>query len=240
MCDLLHLAGGSCIAAAERLMKIPEVVAARHAALPRPSWAAIMTKAFAIAAQNHPCMRRFYCSFPWGHLVEYEYSIGSVVIDRRIDDEDFILRCSLTKPEEQSLAALDGKLRRYGDDPIESIGSFRALLRFARIPWPFRRFVFWLGLQVFPRRRSRHFGTFGVTTMSSYGAKTLQVPSIWGALLHYGTINDSGEVPVAIAFDHRVMDGREVGFALLEMEQALRHDILEELESMRMRVLRAA
>jgi hypothetical protein len=88
-------------------------------------------------------------------------------------------------------------------------------------------------LQVLPRRRSRHFGTFGVTTMSPFGAKTLTVPTLWAAFLHYGTLTATGEVPVGLAFDHRLMDGSVVGFTLMEMEQALHHDIVRELRTMR-------
>jgi hypothetical protein len=96
-----------------------------------------------------------------------------------------------------------------------------------------RRFLWWLCLNVLPRRRARHFGTFGVTTMSPFGARTLQVPSLWSAFLHYGSINEAGQVPVGIAFDHRVMDGAVVGYTLLQMEQALHHQIVPELNAMR-------
>ena len=69
--------------------------------------------------------------------------------------------------------------------------------------------------------------------MSPFGAKTLSVPSLWSAFLHYGTVAPNGEVPVGLAFDHRVMDGAVVGYTLMEMEQALHHDIVAELRSMR-------
>ncbi len=51
LCDLLHFSRQTHTAAAERLMRLPDVVAARQAASPRPSWGAIMTKAFAVAAR---------------------------------------------------------------------------------------------------------------------------------------------------------------------------------------------
>jgi hypothetical protein len=192
-----------------------------------------MIKAFALAARNHPPMRSAYFSFPWGHIGEYESQIASVIIDRRVGDEDAIFLAPLIRPEQQSLEALDKHLRRYKEEPVESFRAFREAMLVGRLPTLLRRFLWWLSLNVLPRRRARHFGTFGVTTMSPFGARTLEVPTLWSAFLHYGPMTPSGEVPVGVAFDHRVMDGAVVGYTLVEMEQALHHNIIAELETMR-------
>ena len=232
LCDYLHFSNKGQTAAAERVMRLPDVVAARSTAVPRPSWGAIMTKAFALAARNHPEMRSAYFSFPWGHIGEYESQIASVIVDRRIGDENMIFLAPLVCPELQSLAALDEHLRRYKEEPVESFRTFREAMQIGRMPRFLRHFLWWLGLNVLPNRRARHFGTFGVTTMSPFGAKTLEVPSLWSALLHYGPISPTGEVSVGLAFDHRVMDGAVAGYTLLEMEQVLHHEILAELRGM--------
>ena len=138
-----------------------------------------MTKAFALAALNHPQMRSAYFSFPWGHIGEYASQIASVIMDRRVGDEDVILLAPLVAPEQQTLLALDAHLRRYQKEPVESIRAFREALRVTRLPGVIRRLLWWLTLHVVPSRRARHFGTFGVTTMSPFGAKTLTVPSLW-------------------------------------------------------------
>lgn len=233
LCDYLHFSRGEHTASAERLMRLPDVVAARREASPRPSWGAIMTKAFALAARHHPEMRRAYFGFPWGHLGEFESQIGCVIVDRRVGDEDVILLAPLIRPEAQSLRTLDRHLRAYKEEPVQSFRAFREALLLGRMPRPIRRFVWWLALHVLPSRRARHFGTFGVTTMSPFGAKTLTVPSLWTAFLHYGVVTEAGDVPVGLAFDHRVLDGAVVGFTLLEMEQALHHEIVDELRTMR-------
>jgi hypothetical protein len=229
----MHFARKTHSAAAERTMRIPDVVSARQAALPRPSWGAIMTKAFALAARHHPEMRQAFFTFPWGHIGEFDSQVATVAVDRRVGDEDVMLLAPLVGPENQSLQALDGHLRRYKHEPVENIGAFRFALNVGRLPQFLRRLIWWLGLQVVPSRRVRHFGTFGVTTMSPFGAKTLEVPSLWSAFLHYGAISDSGELPVGVVFDHRVMDGAVVGYTLMEMEQALHHDIVAELGTLR-------
>jgi hypothetical protein len=232
LCEYLHFSGAGPTAAAERLMRLPDVVEARRQASPRPSWGAIMTKAFALAARHHPQMRQAYFSFPKAHLGEYEAQIASVVVSRRVGDEEVIFLAPLRAPEDQPLQELDAHLRRYREQPVESIRHFREALLVARLPGLLRRFLWWLCLHVLPSRRARHFGTFGVTTMSPFGAKTLEVPTLWSAFLHYGVLTPAGEVPVGLAFDHRVVDGAVAGYALLEMEQALHHEIVAELRAM--------
>lgn len=214
-------------------MRLADVAEARRLASPRPSWGAIMTRAFALAAANHPQMRQAYFSFPWGHIGEYESQIASVIVPRRVGDEDVVFLAPLVAPEKQTLEALDAQLRRYREEPVESFRAFRDTLLLARLPGPIRRLLWWLTLNVVTRRRARHVGTFGVTTMSPFGAKTLEVPTLWTAFLHYGVMTEAGELPVGLAFDHRVVDGAVVGYTLLEMEQALHHEILAELGTMR-------
>jgi hypothetical protein len=214
-------------------MQVADVAKARQQVLPRPGWAAIMVKSFALAAAKHPQMRQAYFGFPWSHIGEYQWQIAGVVINRRIGDEDVILMGPVVRPETQSLAELDAHLRRYREAPVECVREFREALLVARLPGFMRRFLWWLAVHVLPGRRARHFGTFGVTTMSPFGAKTLQVPSFWPAFLHYGTINQANEIPVGVAFDHRLMNGDIVGYTMLEMEQVLHHEILSELKSMR-------
>lgn len=233
LCEYLHFSGGGHTAAAERLMHVPDVAAARRAALPRPSWGAIMIKAFALAARAHPEMRSAYFSFPWGRIGVYESQIATVVMARRVGEDDAIFLAPIAGPENQSLLALDEQLRRYKEEPVESFRAFREAMLVGRLPGPLRRFCWWLCLHVLPRRRARHFGTFGITTMSPFGAKTLHVPTLWGAFLHYGAVTPEGDVPVGLAFDHRVMDGAVVGYTLLEMEQALHHVIVPELRQAR-------
>ena len=151
LCDYLHFSGRGQTAAAERLMQLADVVAARCAASPRPSWGAIMTKAFALAARNHPPMRSAYFSFPWGHIGEYESQIASVIVDRRVGDEDVIFLAPLVRPEEQSLQALDAHLRRYKEEPVETFRAFREAMLLGRLPGVLRRFLWWLSLNVLPR-----------------------------------------------------------------------------------------
>lgn len=233
VCDLVHVTRPKCTAAGDRVMQLADVIAARQQASPRPSWGAIMIKAFALAAIRHPQMRQAYFEFPWGHIGEYESQVASVVVPRRIGDEEVCFLAPLSSPENQSLQDLDAKLRRYREAPIEEIRAFRETLRVARLPQFLRRWLLWLGLHVLPSQRVRHFGTFAVTTASPYGANVVAVPTFGNPLMHYGSFSETGEIRVGLVIDHRVMDGSVVGFTLMEMEQALRHPIRAELLAMK-------
>lgn len=216
------------IAAAERTMRLADVVAARAAASPRPSWGAIMTKAFALAARNHPEMRQVYLSFPWGHLCEYETQVAAVVVVRRVGDEDIVFLAPIRAPDQQPVIELDRQLRHFQEAPIAEIGAFRTALRIARLPSFLRRVLWPLGLNL-PGIRLRKLGSYWVSTMSPFGAKALLVPTLGGPVVHYGALDDAGNMPVALVVDHRVLDGAVAGFTLMEMEQALHREIHTEL-----------
>jgi hypothetical protein len=230
--DYLYFSAGGHTAAAERLMRVADIEAERRRAVPRPSWGAIMTKAFARAAGRHPEILRAYLSFPWAHLGECDRHVAAIIVNRRLGDEDAIFLATLTNPAGKSLTDLDRLLRRCMAAPLADITPFRRALQIGRLPGLLRRLLWWLGLNLSPRHRARYFGTFGVTSMSPFGAKTLQTPTLWTALLHYGALNDAGEMPVGIAFDHRAVDGAAVGYMLMEIEQVLQHEIVAELRSM--------
>lgn len=213
-------------------MRMPDVAWARAGAVPRPTWAAIMTKAFAIAARNHPEMRQVWLGFPWPHVGEFAWQAACVIVTRRIGGEEILFTAPLDAPEKRSLAELDRKLRWYQEEPVENISVHRDILIMARLPSFIRRFLLWFVFQVKPRYRMRYFGTFGVTTMSPYGAKTTGAPCFWTSMLHYGPVSSEGDVAVGVFFDHRVMDGSVVGYTLLEMEQVLHRALLAELQAM--------
>ena len=90
------------------------------------------------------------------------------------------------------------------------------VLRVARLPRLLSRFLWWLALHVLPGERVRHFGTFTVSTTAPFGTKSLVVPTVGSPVVHYGAINDAGEMPVNMVIDHRIMDGAVVGFTLME------------------------
>src|SRR4051794_17294355 len=146
ICDLLHFARKVPSVPVQRRMRLGAVVAARAAANPRPSWCALFTKAYGLVTADRPELRRAYLSFPWPHLYQHADGVANVAVERRFGDEDAVVFVPFRKPERMPLAEIDARLRRYKEEPPESVGALRRWLLVGRLPRPARRFLWWLGL----------------------------------------------------------------------------------------------
>jgi hypothetical protein len=231
--DLLHFAKKVPTVPVERRMQLAEVVAARNAAQPRPSWCALFVKAYAFVCARRPELRRAYVTFPWPRLYEHPISVASVAIERRLGDEDAVFFTHVRGPEQQSLPAIDAHLRHCKEVPIEDIGLFRRILAMSRLPRPVRRVMWWIGLNVSGHRRARMLGTFGISITANLGAASLHPLSPLTTALNYGVLGPDGALDVRLIYDHRVLDGANVARALEELEHALRGEILTELRYLR-------
>jgi hypothetical protein len=229
ICDVVHFAQKVPTVPVQRTMNLASVAAARQAAVPRPSWCALFTKAYAFVAAARPELRRAYLSFPQPHLYEHPLNVASIAVERRLGDEDAVLFGHVKSPEEKGLHELDAELRRFKERPVESIGGFRQVLRITRLPRPLRRFVWWLGLNGIGRKRAHYFGTFGVSVYSGLGAASLHPLSPLTTALNYGVVARDGTVDVRLIYDHRVLDGATVARALHDLERVLTCEILAEL-----------
>jgi hypothetical protein len=227
--DLVHFARQVPSVPVQRRMNLAVVAAARQAAVPRPSWCAIFTKAYAAVAAARPELRRAYLSFPWPHLYEHPENIASVAVERRLGEEDAVFFGHLRGPEKQGLLELDAHLHRFKEEPVEKIGLFRRALKTSRWPRPLRRLLWWFGLNVAGRKRAKHLGTFGVSVYSGLGAASLHPLSPLTTTLNYGVIEPDGTVDVRLVYDHRVLDGSTVARALLDLERVLNNEIVVEL-----------
>jgi hypothetical protein len=227
--DLLHFARQVPSVPVQRRMNLAPLVAARDQAVPRPSWCALFTKAYALVAANRPGLRRAYLSFPWPHLYEHPCSIASVAIERQVGEEDAVLFVQVRGLESHSPQQLDAYLKDCKEQPIETIGTFRRALRVGRLPRPLRRLLWWYGLNVSGYKRARNLGTFGVSVYSGLGAEALHPLSPLTTTLTYGVIADDGTVDVRLIYDHRVLDGATVARALSDLERVLNHQIVASL-----------
>jgi hypothetical protein len=229
ICDYVHFARQIPSIPVQRRMRLAEVVAARAATGARPSWCAIFTKAFAFVTDAWPPLRRAYMGFPRPHLYEHPVNVTSIAVERRFEDEDAVFFLQLKQPELLSLSEIDARLRRAKDGPLEEVGSFRRVLRTSRMPRPLRRMVWWVGLNVWGRKRAHFMGTAGVSAYAGLGAASLHPLSLLTSTLNYGVIEPDGTVDVRLVYDHRVLDGGTVARALADLERALTHEILAEL-----------
>jgi hypothetical protein len=231
--DLVHFARWVPTVPVERHMNLAPVVAARQAASPRPSWCALFTKAYGFVAAAYPELRRAYLSFPRPHLYEHPINVASVAVERRVGEEDAVFFAHVNSPEKLGLGELDAQLRRFKEQPVESIAAFRRALKISRLPRPLRRLVWRVGLHTWGRKRAHYMGTFGVSVYAGLGAASLHPLSPLTTTLNYGVIADDGSVDVRLIYDHRVMDGATVARGLADLERVLKCEILAELRYLR-------
>lgn len=217
----------------ERRMNLARLLEARQACSPSLSWSAIFMKAYSVVAARKAALRTSYLKFPWGRFYEHPINVATLNVDRELAHERVILQVHINSPETRTLRDLDALIREYQQQPVESISAYRTAERMSRVPWPLRQWLWWGGLNVFGPTRSRHFGTFSITSVGAHGSGILQLGTLLTATLHYGMLDPRGKLHMRITFDHRVLDGAEVACALEDMETVLLTEILQECAASR-------
>jgi hypothetical protein len=226
--DLMHFSSRVPSATIERRLELAPLVAARHSCTAPPTWSAIFTKAFALVAQRTPSLRTSYLKFPWPRFYEHPINIATINVDRRLAEERIVIYAHIPSPERRTLQELDAIVHRHQNDPVASILSYRRAVRLSRVPWPFRRWVWWMGLNAFGSIRCHNFGTFGCSSLGSLGAGILHLAPLLTSTIHYGMFDPDGSISMRMSFDHRVFDGAAVAEVLADLENVLLGEILSE------------
>jgi hypothetical protein len=224
--DIMHASIGVPFVSLRRSLDIRQLLEARALAARPTGWAAIFVKAFCLVAKDEPLLRTVYAKWPWPHFYELPRSVGMVAIARVADGQDCVLPEKIPAADQLSLTAIDAQIRYAKDAPIEQVPAFRKILQVTRLPLPFRRMIWLIGLG-FGRQRANWFGSFGVTSVAAYGAGELQALSPGPFLLSYGVAQDQ-TIDVVIRWDHRVTDAALIAKALTRLEQVLNTEIAAE------------
>jgi len=230
--DLMHFSAKVPSVIVDRRMDLRPLVLARQACTPRPSWCAVFAKAFAMVARQRPELRQSYVSLPWARIYEHPRNIATLNVDRLFGNERIVIYVHVRNPENRSLTELDEIVRYHKEEPLENIPSFARAMKLARLPFPLRRFVWWAGLNLFGRRRSHNFGTFGLSSTAAYGAGILRLIPVLTSTIHYGMFDAAGTLEMRLSFDHRVLDGATAAQSLVDMESVLLNEILDEVRSL--------
>ena len=227
--DLLHYARQVPSLPLSRDCRIDSLIRARVATSPAPSWTALFMKAYGIVAARIPELRRAYIPYPRARLYEHPRSDCAILIERSLDGEPTVLAAKIIEPETMPLSKIDEHLRQFRENDLVSISPFRQLLRLGRLPKLLRRFVFWTTLQFSGYRRARRFGTFMMSSLGNLGIEQMHPLTPLTTYFTFGPIRPEGLVNLKIIYDHRVMDGRTVARALVDLESILNHELVLEL-----------
>jgi hypothetical protein len=230
--DLMHASIRVPFVSLRRTLNIRQLLEARALAVQPPGWAAIFVKAFCLVAKDEPLLRTLYAKWPWPHFYELPRSVGMVAIARVEDGQDCVLPQKIPAADRLTLTEIDTQIRHAKDAPIEQVPAFRKILRVTRLPLPFRRLMWLVGLG-FGRQRANWFGSFGVTSVAAYGAGELHALSPGPFILSYGVVGQDQTIDVVIRWDHRITDAALIAKALTRLEQVLNTEIAAELRGNR-------
>lgn len=228
--DLLRLSQRVPTFPVEREMDLADLAALRAGGVPRISWVALFSKALALVARDVPPLRRSYLSWPWPHLYDHEQSVAMVAVNREHDGEDRLFWLRLLSPETTPLLQLHKQLERAQTGDITQI--YRQQLQFSAVPALLRRLIWWGRMNLWPARRARWLGTFGLSVLASKGCYNRCPPHFLTSCLTYGPLNERGRMPVTLVCDHRVLDGVTAAKGLALLEATLRGQIAAELRGL--------
>jgi hypothetical protein len=215
-----------------RPLNVRQLIEARAVTAQPPGWAAIFVKAFSLVAKEVPALRTLYANWPRPSFYELPRSVAMIAIARVEDGQDCVLPQKVPAADTLPLTEIDAQIRHARDAPLGEVPAFRKMLRVTRLPLPFRRLFWVVGLN-FGRQRANWFGSFGVTSVAAYGAGELHALSPGPFILSYGVVAQDQTIDVVIRWDHRITDAALVARAQTRLEQVLNTEIAAELRSHR-------
>ena len=228
VCDILRYDRYVPTFAHDRTCNVARLAAACREAKQRVSWPAIFMKAYAITAKDFPQLRQTWMSWPWTHLYQHPEHVGTLVVRREFEDDQWLFWAHLRDLDSRSLPEIQADIDCYQNDPVESI--YRRQLWVARKPARLRRLFWWLTFQVSGNKKCKRLGTFFLSTISGSGAEIQNPPSMLTSGFTYGPINPAGETRITITYDHRILDGHHIADVLVKLDHTLNSALLTELQ----------
>ena len=169
---------------------------------------------------------------PWPQIYEHPCSVATVVTEREWNGEFGVFCDQIVAPESKPIMEIDATIGALKRNPIESIGGYRRMIRYTRLPLLLRRPAWRLGLRGSGYLHARYFGTFSVNAIGLPRAAVVQTATpITMSLIHL-PLEPPGQIRLCGAFDHRVIDGMAVGRALGEVEAIINDVLTAELRTL--------
>ena len=227
--DGMHFGRKTLLFGCNWTINVAAVTAARAARQPTIGWAAIWIKALALVGQRRPELRTAYLPFPWARFYRHPTTVCAIVVERTWRGASALFSEQFKAPDTMSLARLDAAMRGLKQKPVEEIGSFRRMIRFARPPLLVRRLIWTVVLYWSGRLRSRYVGTYAINPFPTPG-QVMQSTTLSTVGLYFGLIDGNGDVLVQVLFDHRVLDGVGAYRLIRDLEATLNREIVAELK----------
>jgi hypothetical protein len=229
MSDVVHFGKKSHVVAGNWTVNVSSVAVARKLRRPPIGWGAIWVKAVALAGRKWPELRTAYLPFPWPRLYLHPHAVATMVVERAWNGSPAVFFDQIKRPDLLSLMEIDTILRGLKRRPVESVGGYRRLIRFSRLPWILRRPVWSVALRWSGQLRSEYFGTYSVHSFPVRRAQVMQSTTPISFSLIYGLLSPDGDMLVQLLMDHRIVDGLTSHRIMLAVEAAMKKEIVAEL-----------
>lgn len=229
--DVLRLHRQMPTCAHNRLMRLSELAEARDQAARRISWPALFIRSWGQVCARNPQLLQTWRNWPWGHIFQHSAPVGTLAMNRRFQNEDWLFWGRIRSPQQHSLESIQDAITRFAEEAPDSV--FRQQLQMSRLPSVLRRLVWWWNLNIAGEKRARRIGTFFLTTVSAHGVEIQHPPGVMTTGLTYGPLDRHGMMKVTLTYDHRLMDGSFVASRLVDLEDELTGNTLTELLRMR-------
>src|SRR5262245_66114450 len=125
MADAMYFALGVPSVVVQRRLALVPLVEARKAAGRGVPWSAIITKAYAITANEFPELRRVYLKLPVPHFYEYPASIASITIEREHEGARYLVACQIKAPAALPLLEIGRRIMYVPQAPLAELSHFR-------------------------------------------------------------------------------------------------------------------
>jgi hypothetical protein len=227
--DIIHFGKKGHVAGCAWRINLAPALAARAAREPAIGWTAMWIKALALVSRRHPELRTAYLPFPWARLYLHPDCVCTVAIERTWQGYSAVFFEQIRQPDTIALTDLDALLRRLKQEPVESFGSFRRMIRFARPPVLVRRLIWSAVLYWSGALRAKYMGTCVLNPFPT-GGSVIQSTTPISFLVYFGLVQSNGDTEVQVLFDHRVMDGIDAYRFLRSIEATLNREIVAELK----------
>lgn len=230
--ELVRTANKMATAAYVRDFDLSELAGLRKQVRPKIGWNVLYMKAYAIIAEKNPVLRQCYVGFPWPYAYQHESNVCLLTMSREYEGEERLLFARFNQPESRSLVELQAQYDHLRKAPVNEIKQFRHQIRFAKSPWFVRRFAWWMMMNVLPRKRMSHFGTFGMTLSGYKDACAHKVLSPSTTAIGVDVLPRKGQAKFTLTFDHQILDGVPVVNFMDQVYKVLNGAIADELRSM--------
>ena len=211
----------------DRRFQLAELDELRAKMTPRISWPVLFLKAYSVISARQPKLLQSWRTWPFAHVFQHAEPVATVAVNRRYQDDDWLLWGRIQSPQNCSLTQLQTQMDRFAKGPVEEV--FRQQLQLSLVPAPLRRFLWWWNLNLSGQKRAKRVGTFLLTTLAGRGTEISHPPGFLTSSLTYGPLDRDGSCRVTLVYDHRLMDGAFVADRLAELEAELRVAMLAEL-----------